>query len=214
MMIVYLKRLAMAGAMALFAAVQAAAAQTSAVSQPSAVGQPGAAGRPSAVGLWQKLDDHTGKSVSWFLFFKQTDATYEGVIAKYFPRPGESTNQTCSACRGELKDQPLLGLPLITGMQRDGLNYNNGTILDPRNGNKYDAMMWVSPDGRTLTVRGYLGIALFGQDETWYRLPDSDYKQLDPSVTSRYGHYLTGGMPQQGKSSTITFQERSPAPAR
>ena len=128
---------------------------------------------PTATGLWQKVDD-TGAPAAWFRII-ECNGLYEGKIVKMFPTPEgrNPANWRCTKCEGVQKNAPVLGLTFITGMRQHGLTYEDGSILDPRDGSIYSARMQLSPDGSRLTVRGYLGIPLLGQNEVWNRLPDN-----------------------------------------
>jgi uncharacterized protein (DUF2147 family) len=50
------------------------------------------------------------------------------------------------------------------------LAYRGGSILDPNTGNIYQARLTVSPDGNSVTVRGFLGLALLGRTQVWRRV--------------------------------------------
>jgi len=125
---------------------------------------------PTVAGFWEQVDDN-GVVGAWFLFEEQ-DGFFDGRLVKLFKKKDEPMIEYCTKCTGDQKNALMLGLTIINGMKRYGLNYKDGSILDPRDGSVYHAEMTMSPDGQKLAVRGYLLIPLLGKTQVWNRLPD------------------------------------------
>ena len=119
----------------------------------------------SCIGKWVTIDDESFKKKSVVKLYKKDGVMY-GRIEKLFLQPGEEENPKCDQCKGSLKDKPIIGLLIIRGMKWNGSEWTGGTIVDPENGVKYKAKIWIDPDNKNrLKVRGYYGI--FYRTQTW-----------------------------------------------
>jgi len=120
------------------------------------------------IGVWKTIDDESGKPKS-LVRISESNGELRGKIEKLFREPGEDPNPKCEKCEGALKDQPVIGMTIITGMKKDGSEYNGGQILDPNNGKVYKSKMTVVEGGKKLDVRGYIGVPMLGRTQTWVR---------------------------------------------
>jgi len=122
------------------------------------------------VGLWRTIDDNTGKDRS-LLRIVETGGTLEGRVEKTLNRqPDDDPDGLCRKCTGARKDQPIVGMTILTGLKKDGQGvWAGGEILDPGNGKTYRCKVRLVDGGMKLEVRGYIGISLLGRTQTWIR---------------------------------------------
>jgi uncharacterized protein (DUF2147 family) len=57
----------------------------------------------------------------------------------------------------------VIGMTILWGLIKQGDGYEGGEVLDPENGKIYRANVKVEDGGKTLHVRGFIGISLQGQ---------------------------------------------------
>ncbi len=129
-----------------------------------------AAGSP--VGTWRSIDDKTKQERS-IIRVTEENGELKGVVEKIFDQPGDDPAHLCKECKDERKDKPIVGMTILWGLKKDGNAWAGGEILDPKNGKIYRAKMSLSEDGKSLNVRGFIGISLLGRTQTWLREPTS-----------------------------------------
>lgn len=120
----------------------------------------------SPVGVWQTIDDGSGKPRS-IVQIEEKNGALEGTVSQIFLQSCEPPDPVCSKCSGERKNAKIVGMTILWGLKKDGEKWTGGYILDPGNGTTYRSAMWLE-DADTLKVRGYWGI--FWRTQTWKRV--------------------------------------------
>ncbi len=121
-------------------------------------------------GQWKTIDDETGKPKSVVQIYKKSDGKLYGKIIKLYRTPSEDQDPTCTECTDYRKGKKIIGMEIITGLEKDGNEwYADDAILDPANGKIYDCKVWLdSENPNKLYVRGY--ISFLYRTQTWHRL--------------------------------------------
>lgn len=123
------------------------------------------------VGSWKTIDDKTGRDRS-VIRIEATNGVLTGRVQRSLD-PNDPPGAKCTKCTGPRKDQPIIGMAILTGLKADGdgRHWSGGEIVDPDSGEIYRVKIAISPDGKTMEVRGFIGISLFGRSQTWIRVP-------------------------------------------
>lgn len=124
-------------------------------------------------GYWKTIDDETG-NVRSIVHITVKDGVARGQIVQLFRQPGEVPDPTCTACSGELNGQRTNGLFIMNNLQQNGQYWQDGTILDPKNGRTYGCYIEEVEENKKLKVRGYLGLSVLGRTQYWYRAEPPD----------------------------------------
>lgn len=122
----------------------------------------------SPAGLWKNIDDETGKPKA-LIRITEEQGVLTGKIEKLFRPANEDQNPKCVKCEDARKDQPLIGMTILSGLKKDGDEYTGGEILDPSKGKIYKSKAKLKENGAKLEVRGYVGAPMFGRSQVWVR---------------------------------------------
>jgi uncharacterized protein (DUF2147 family) len=123
----------------------------------------------SPVGLWQSIDDATGKPRSEIRISEASGVLTGRIERSLLPTPAGAV-LLCTLCPDDRKDKPLIGMEIIRQMKAgsDAQTWEGGEILDPDKGKIFKLRLQLQDGGKKMQVRGYIG--LFFRTQTWVRL--------------------------------------------
>ena len=135
---------------------------------PLAALSPAAFAQNTPVGKWRTIDDKTGKVKSIVEITETSNGTLQGKVLQVLDSD-QGPHPVCDACKGANHGKPIEGMVIAWGLRRDGSRWDDGRIMDPGNGKVYSARMTPGADGKTLEVRGYIGMPMLGRTQVWQR---------------------------------------------
>lgn len=130
-----------------------------------------AAAQLTPIGLWNTIDDATGKPKAEVRILANAAGELSGTVIRGLEvAPDPEPN--CNKCTDDRKGKPKIGLEIIRGGKKaDGKDvWEGGKILDPNNGTDYRLRLTPIDGGKKLEVRGYIGTPMLGRTQTWVRV--------------------------------------------
>ncbi|MBI9041404.1 DUF2147 domain-containing protein [Lutibacter sp.] len=122
----------------------------------------------SIFGKWKTIDDETGKEKSIVEIYNVNGKVYAKVLQVL--EKGKE-DKVCDLCKGDKKNKPVKGMVIIDGLTKDGDEWNDGKILDPKTGKEYKCYITLENNTK-LKVRGYIGFALIGRTQYWHKISE------------------------------------------
>ncbi|RFC53984.1 DUF2147 domain-containing protein [Brumimicrobium aurantiacum] len=111
----------------------------------------------SLEGVWETYNDESGELKSEVKIYLKNGKLY-GKIIKLHNLKIDLKDAKCYDCKDYRKNQPVLGMEIISGLTKDGKYWEGDEVLlDPNNGKVYDAKLWITKNNE-LAVRGYIGL--------------------------------------------------------
>jgi uncharacterized protein (DUF2147 family) len=121
---------------------------------------------PGIQGLWKTVDDKTHQPRGIVHMYQQDGQYFGKIVSSFDPK---EAHEVCTPCSGAMHNKPIIGLVIVRDMRPNGNEFSGGTIIDPETGEAYRCKMTLEDGGRKLSVRGYVGMALFGRTQVWTR---------------------------------------------
>lgn len=119
----------------------------------------------SIFGKWENRAEDTGKVDSVIEVYEKEGKAYAKIVEITDPNRQDNV---CEKCEGENKNKPILGMDILTGLEKDGDEWSGGKILDPKTGKIYKCFITLKKADK-LKIRGYIGFSLLGKTRYWYR---------------------------------------------
>jgi uncharacterized protein (DUF2147 family) len=117
--------------------------------------------------VWKTIDDKTKQPKALVKFTEQKNGTLSASIQSVLT-PGEEN--ACRKCEGPYHNKSLKGLTIVKGLKNaGGTSYEHGSILDPQSGKTYKLKGQMTDGGKKLELRGFIGVAALGRNQTWIR---------------------------------------------
>ena len=125
------------------------------------------------IGTWKVVDQRSNSYVADIVIRKNSKTQqYSAVIVKMYPLAKEAAPTLCSKCTGALKDQPIIGMQVLSGLKAASSNegFEQGIWLNPYDGYTYRLNAQLSKTGKLLNISMKSTNSPNARNMTWIRL--------------------------------------------